>query len=92
MFYFKFMADTAYCGTEYIEYMAFEERPSEDELDDIAQDIANNNAESFEYLVTGWDNDEFDNDEDRAAALEDYYNDVCGYWIEISKKEFEENS
>jgi hypothetical protein len=86
------MADTAYCGTEHIEYMAFEERPSEDELDDIAQDIANNNAESFEYLVTGWDNDEFDNDEDRAAALEDYYNDVSGSWVEISKEEFEENS
>jgi hypothetical protein len=86
------MADTAYCGTEHIEYMAFKERPSEDELDDIAQDIANNNAESFEYLVTGWNDDEFDSDEDRAAALEDYYNDVSGCWIEISKKEFEENS
>lgn len=92
MFYFKFVADTAYCGTEHIEYMTFEERPSEDELDDIAQDIANNNAESFEYLVTGWDDDEFDNDEDRAAALEDYYNDVSGCWTEISKEEFEENS
>ena len=92
MFYFKFMADTAYCGTEHTEYMAFEERPSEAELDETAQEIANNNAASFEYLVTGWDDDEFDNDEDRAAALEDYYNDVCGCWIEISKKEFEENS
>lgn len=92
MFYFKFVADTAYCGTEHIEYMVFEERPSEDELEDIAHDIATNNAESFEYLVTGWDDDEFDNDEDRAAALEDYYNDVSGCWIEISKEEFEENS
>jgi hypothetical protein len=92
MFYFKFIADTAYCGTKCIEYMAFEERPPEIELDDIAEEIAINNAESFEYLVTGWDDDEFDNDEDRAAALEDYYNDVSGCWIEISKEEFEENS
>ena len=52
MFYFRFMATTPYCGTDHEEYVKFEDRPTEDDLDDIAEDICRNNAESFEYLLT----------------------------------------
>ena len=50
MFYFRFIATTPYCGTDQEEYVKFENRPTEDDLNDIAEDICHNNAESFEYI------------------------------------------
>ena len=92
MFYFKFTADTPYSGTELVDYQKFEKRPTDAELDEIAENIAQSNAESFEYLVTGWNNDNFDDEDEEAAALENYYADCQGSWEEIDEKEFEENS
>lgn len=92
MFYFKFIADTPYSGTEEIDYRKFKERPSNAELDEMAEDFSQLNAESYEYLVTGWDGDEFDDDEEEAEALENYYADCIGTWEEITEEEFEENS
>ena len=44
------------------------------------------NAQSFEYIVTGWD-ENFELEEER----EDYYGNLeCG-WEEITKEEYEEN-
>ena len=92
MFYFKFTADTPYCGTELVDYQKFEERPTDAELDEIAEDISRSNAESFEYLVIGWDDDSFEDEDEEAEALENYYADCCGSWEEITEEEFEENS
>ena len=69
MFYFRFTADTPYCGTELVDYQKFEERPTDAELDEIAEDIARSNAESFEYLITGWGGDNFDDEDEEAEAL-----------------------
>ena len=41
MFYYKITADTPYCGTEMEDYVAFEERPTNAELDEIAEEIDN---------------------------------------------------
>lgn len=92
MFYFRFTADTPYCGTELIDYQKFEERPTDAELDEIAEDIARSNAESFEYLITGWGDDNFEDEDEEAEALENYYADCTGTWEEITEEEFEENS
>lgn len=92
MFYFRFTADTPYCGTELVDYQKFEERPTDAELDEIAEDIARSNAESFEYLVIGWDDDSFEDEDEEAEAIENYYADCCGSWEEITEEEFEENS
>ena len=92
MFYFKFIADTPYCGTENTEYRKFEERPTNSELDEMAEEFGQLNAETYEYLVTGWDDDEFEDKDEEAEALENYYEDCCGTWEEITKEEFEENS
>lgn len=92
MFYFRFTADTPYCGTELVDYQKFEERPTDAELDEIAEDLAHNNAEGFEYLVTGWDDDNFDDEDEEAEAIENYYADCCGSWEEITEEEFEENA
>jgi hypothetical protein len=90
MFYFKFTADTPYCGTELVDYQKFEERPTDAELDEIAEDIARSNAESFEYLVIGWDDDSFEDEDEEAEALENYYADCCGSWEEITEEEYNE--
>lgn len=92
MFYFRFTADTPYCGTELVDYQKFEERPTDAELDEIAEDLARNNAESFEYLVTGWGGDNFDDEDEEAEAIENYYADCTGTWEEITEEEFEENA
>jgi hypothetical protein len=88
MFYFRFTADTPYCGTENTDYRKFEERPTDAELDEMAEEFAQLNAESYEYLATGWSNG---NCED-TVALEMYYADCTGTWEEITEEEFEENS
>lgn len=90
MFYFRFTADTPYCGTELIDYQKFEERPTDAELDEIAEDMAQSNAESFEYLVTGWNDDNFDDKDEEEEALEDYYADCTGTWAEITEEEYTE--
>ena len=92
MFYFRFTADTPYCGTELVDYQKFEERPTDAELDKIAEDLAHNNAESYEYLVIGWNDDNFEDEDEEAEALENYYADCCGSWEEITEEEFEENA
>lgn len=92
MFYFRFTADTPYCGTELVDYQKFEERPTDAELDEMAEDIARSNAESFEYLVIGWNDDNFDDEDEEAEALENYYADCTGTWEEITEEEFEENA
>jgi hypothetical protein len=87
MFYFRFTADTPYCGTEATDYRIFKERPTDAELDAMAADFGQMNAESYEYLVTGWleDEDEFDEE-----ALENYYAECYSGWEEITKEEYEE--
>jgi hypothetical protein len=89
MFYFKFTADTPYCGTESIEYRKFEKRPTDADLDEIAEEFKDRNAESYEYLVTGWDGDNFDDEDEEAEAVENYYADCYGSWEEITEEEFE---
>lgn len=87
MFYFKFIADTPYCGTENTDYREFKERPTDAELDEMAEEFRQLNAESYEYLVTDWleDEDEFDEE-----AVENYYADCYGGWEEITEEEYEE--
>ena len=94
MVYIKIVASTPYCGTELIEYKEFEERPTDAELDEMTEDLARNNAESFEYLVTGWGEDYFDDEDEAAEALENYYADCFAEsgWVEITREEFEEEN
>ena len=92
MFYFKFIADTPYCGTENTDYRKFKERPTDAELDEMAEEFGQLNAESFEYLVTGWDDDYFEDEDEKAEAVENYYADCYCFWKEITEEEFEENS
>ena len=86
MKYYKFIADTPYCGTESTYYEAYEEEMTEKQLDEIAADYCQENAESYDYMVAGWGN-EADEDE-----LEMYYDDCTCFWTEISEEEYRENT
>ena len=90
MFYFKFTADTPYSGTENTDYRAFKERPTDAELNEMAEDFGRLNAESYEYLLTGWNDDNFEDKDEEAEALENYYADCEGYWEEITEEEYNE--
>ena len=92
MFYFRFTADTPYCGTENTYCREFEERPTDAELDEMAEEFGQLNAESYEYLVTGWSDDNFEDKDEEAEALENYYADCYGSWEEITEEEYKEES
>ena len=89
MFYFRFTAYTPYCGTEDTDYREFEERPTNAELDEMAEEFGRINAESYEYLVTGWNDDNFDDEYEEAEAVDNYYANCTGTWEEITEEEFE---
>ena len=89
MKYFKIICETPYSGTDMEEYKTAEK---EEDLHDEAEQLNRQNAESYEYLVTGWDDDEFDNDDDRQEALDNYYADCNWYIQEVTKEEYEENT
>lgn len=90
MFYYKFTAEAVYCGTENEWYEAFDKKPTESDLEEMADDYCQQNAESFEYLVTGWDDDNFDDPEEREEALENYRADCSCVWEEITEEEYHE--
>ena len=86
MKYIRFWAETEFCGTDEESFEDFEDNVTEEELDEYAEDRGIQNAESFEYLATGWDED-FENDDER----DNYYASCSWGWEEISKEEFEEH-
>ena len=90
MYYYKFTARAVYCGTDNEYHVATKEPLTEKEIDEMAEEYARENAESFEYLVTGWEDDEFDNEEDKQEALDNYYADADCICEEITKEQYEE--
>ena len=86
--YFKIVVDTPYCGTREEEYVECE---TMDEAIAYAQDLCRNNAEGYEYLATGWDDDYFDTEEERNEAIDNYYADCDWYVDEITEEEYFEN-
>ena len=92
MFYYKFTATTEYCGTECEEFHKFEVKPKLEELNELAEQIARENAESYEYLVTGWDNDNIEDmtEGEIEELLNNYYADAFCSYEEITEEEYNE--
>lgn len=90
MKYYVFKGSTPYCGTDFEEYVTFGDEVTEKELADYAEELAMGQADSFEYLVTGWDNENEYDEED----LEYFRNDTLEntYWEEISEEEYKAES
>ena len=53
MYYYKFTAHAVYCGTDNEYHVATKEPLTDKEIDEMREEYARENAESFEYLVTG---------------------------------------
>ena len=93
MFYYRFMSETPYCGTEQEFYHAFENEPPKAELEAMADDYAFEAYESFLYLHTGWNDENLEgmSDEEREEFCEEFRADCLCTYEKITKKEFEEN-
>lgn len=94
MKYYKFTADTPFSGTENTFYQCEENALSEQELESLCADYSHDNAESFDYLVFGWNYDPVEEgdmtEEEYEQVMEDYYCDCTCSWEEISEEEFNE--
>lgn len=87
MVYIKFVGGNGYCGCNWEEYQAFE-KFNEEEFNEILMELSYENAESYEYVATGWDGT-FETDEERLNYYENAIDD--GNWFEVTKEEYEEN-
>lgn len=88
MAYFEITVNTPYCGTRMEEYVKCE---TLSEAEAIAEELCQQNAENYEYLMTGWDYDAFDTEKERDEALENYYAECHWYVEEITEEEYLEN-
>ena len=89
MKYVRFYGGNGYCGCDYEEYQSFEDDILESLIDEYSKDLAYENAEAFEYIVTGWGNS-WESEEDRDSYYENAF-DYCG-WDYCSEEEFKENN
>jgi hypothetical protein len=91
MFYYKITADTPFCGTNCEDYVASKEELTPAELDEMAEELCRSNAESYEYCITGWDDEMLEDmtEEEQTEIIENYYADCDGSWEQISQEEFE---
>ncbi len=86
MRYFKFTYDNGvHTGAE-DEYVEFDDNVTEEALNDYGVEALSVYAESYDYLVLGWDNDEVDEDERDA-----YYENCDFNYEEVTKEEYMEN-
>ena len=76
----RFFGSTGYCGTDYEQTVCFDEMPTTSYLNEMAKEMAEENAESYEYLVGGWD---FDPDECDPEELAEYEEELAWYWDNI---------
>ena len=83
MKYVKFYLDNGYGGTQ-IDYASFENEVSEDEIDEMLTELAEDNAEAFEYLAM--DGGEWASDEEQ----EEYYENASTYctWAYVTEEEY----
>ena len=90
MAYFQIVVNTPFCGTEQEEYI---ECKTMAEATSIAEELCQRNSEGYEYLVSGWDDENFEDmtEEEQIAELEEYYANCDWYVDEISAEEYFEN-
>ena len=93
MKYYHFISTTPYCGTESHDYFSFENDPTNAELEELADELCYNNANSYEYLVHGWGADPVGDgemtEEEYEESIDNYYADCSWICEEISQEEFE---
>ena len=86
MRYIKFYGGNGYSGCDFEEVLEYPDKTCDVFLDLELEEMISENAESYEYLVTRWEEEDIDLEEIR----EDYSADCWGNWQEISKEEYKE--
>lgn len=93
MKYYKFTCYTPYVGTEIEDVYKFENDITTQELEEFANELSTNNAESYEYLVFGFDYDPVEEGElsqaEYETTIDEYYADCGCFYEEITKEEFD---
>ncbi len=84
MRYIKFFGGTGYRGCDFEDYLCVSDDYLDSDLDSLAQELAEDNAESYKYIARGYE-DEWESEEDRLS----YYGDTYCDWEEITKEEYE---
>jgi hypothetical protein len=95
MRYIELNYDANYCGTQNTEYLATD--MTDKELDEYALEATRSNAEMYEYMVLGWDEDVYSYAEENDMEIEEveemiaeYYENICYDWHEITEEEYKE--
>lgn len=97
MRYIKFTCDTPFCGTEVVEYVAFEDDYTDEDLDQYAADLAHDNGETYEDIESDYSiyREDYGTEEEYEEAYfeaeTEYYCECTGEWEEVSYEEFLEN-
>jgi len=88
MKYVHFWGSTGYAGTDYEEYVEFEDDALDGDIEGYSEELNYENAETYEYVARGWGED-WESDEDR----EEYYETAAEYagWEYVTKEEYDEN-
>lgn len=82
--YYKITVDTPYAGTEEIILLVVNGETTESIISEYTEEKRMENAESYDYMVAGWDN------EPEADELDDYYESCTGEYEEITADEYAE--
>lgn len=90
MKYIRFVYGTDYAGTDDEIYEAWEDNEvGETALQERLKELIDEQLETYEYLVLGWDA-EAETEEEQEEI--DFYYENCGsgYWKFVTKEEYEE--
>ena len=94
MFYYKFTSGTPYCGTEGEHYVKSDESLTQAELEEIAEEYAQQAYEDYSYLHSGWNDEELEEmtEEEAEEYMDNFRADCYCEYEEISREEYEENA
>lgn len=94
MFYYKFTNGTPYCGTENEYYHSFAEQPSPDELEETADEYAQQAYDDYSYLHSGWNDENLEDmsEEEAEEYMDSFRADCYCEYTEISEEEYNENA
>lgn len=94
MEYYKFTSGTPYCGTESEHYVKFEEPVSQEDLEQMAEEYAQQAYEDYSYLRSGWNDENLADmtEEEAEEYMDDFRADCYCECEEISREEYEENA
>ena len=94
MRYYRFKSGTPYCGTEQEHYVKSAGLLSEKDLEEMAEEYAQQAYEDYSYIHSGWNGENLEDmtEEEAEEYMDNFRADCYCEWEEISKEEYEENN